>query len=118
MKVWRRSLAMKSKTGLLSMCARAGKLSMGMDMMKDACKNGNAKAVFTADDISEKSLKEDRYFCARYGVKCYALGLTMDDLATGLGKRTGILAVTDAGFAKAGAKGLEEIVTDIDEFEI
>ena len=108
----------KVKTGLLSMCRKAGKLVMGMDMVKDACALGNAKAVFTANDLSAKSLKEVRYTCARYEVKLYARGMTRDEVALGIGKRTGVLAMTDAGFAKSCAKGLTEIVVDRDEFDI
>ena len=100
------------------MCRKAGKLVMGMDMVKDACSLGNAKAVFTADDLSVKSLKEVRYTCARYEVKLYSLGMTMEEIAFGIGKRTGVLAITDAGFAKSCAKGLEEIVIDRDEFDL
>ncbi len=109
---------MKSKLGVITMCAKAGRLNIGMDMMKDACKNGNAKGVFVTTDISEKSMKEVRYFCARYDVKCWSLGMTMDELSEGLRKRTGILAVTDSGFAKSAAKGLEEISIDNEEFMI
>lgn len=107
-----------NKSGILSMSRKAGKLVMGMDMVKDACSVGNAKAVFTATDISEKSLKEVRYTCAKYDVKLYALGMNMDEVALGLGKRVGVVAMTDAGFAKSCAKGLEEVIIDKDEFGI
>lgn len=107
-----------NKSGILSMSRKAGKLVMGMDMVKDACSVGNAKAVFTAADISEKSLKEVRYTCAKYDVKLYALGMNMDEVAMGLGKRVGVVAMTDAGFAKSCAKGLEEVIIDKDEFGI
>ena len=107
-----------TKSGILSMSRKAGKLVMGMDMVKDACSVGNAKAVFTAADISEKSLKEVRYTCAKYDVKLYALGMNMDEVALGLGKRVGVVAMTDAGFAKSCAKGLEEVIIDKDEFGI
>lgn len=100
------------------MSRKAGKLVMGMDMVKDACSVGNAKAVFTAADISEKSLKEVRYTCAKYDVKLYALGMNMDEVALGLGKRVGVVAMIDAGFAKSCAKGLEEVIIDKDEFGI
>ena len=103
---------MKNKLGILTMCAKAGKLSIGMDMMKDACKNGNAKGVFAASDISPKSLKEAKYYCARYEVPLWALEMTMDELMQGLGKRVGLMAVCDSGFARACAKGLEQITTD------
>ena len=99
----------KNKTGLISMCRKAGKLVMGM---------GNARVVFVASDLSEKSLKEVRYTCAKYDAKLYALGLTMDEIALGIGKRTGVLAMTDAGFAKSCIKGLDEIAIDREEFDL
>ena len=42
--------------------------------------------------------------------------MTMDDIHFGLGKRTGVIAVCEGGFAKACAKGLEEIPIDENEF--
>ena len=62
---------MNNKIGLVTMCRKAGKLVMGMDMVKDACNTGKACAVFAA---------------------------------------------TEGGFAKACAKGLEEIPIDENEF--
>ena len=103
--------AMNNKTGLLTICAKAGKLAIGMDMAKDSCKNGNARAVFTASDLSEKSLKEMKYYCGRYGVKLYALGITMDEVGDALRKRSGIITVLDKGFAQSLAKGLDMIDT-------
>ena len=100
---------MKDKRGLLTMCMKAERMVLGMDMMKDACGSGNAFGVFTADDLSEKSLKEVRFHCGRGGVKLWALGMTMDEIGTALGKRSGIIAVTDKGFAEGLAKGLAEI---------
>ena len=66
---------------------------------------------------SEKSFKEVRYICARNSVKLYRLEMTMDDMWYGLGKRAGIIAMTDHGFAKSCAKGLEQIEADPGEFE-
>jgi len=42
--------------------------------------------------------------------------MTMDDIHFGLGKRTGVVAICEGGFAKACAKGLEEIPIDENEF--
>ena len=109
---WRASLKMNNKMGLVTMCRKAGKLALGMDMAKDACKNGAACGVFVAEDISAKSLKEVKYVCGRYGVKLWSLGLKMDDIWNDLGKRAGVMAITDSGFAKSCAKGLEALPTD------
>ena len=46
---------MNNKIGLVTMCRKAGKLVMGMDMVKDACNTGKACAVFAATDFSPVS---------------------------------------------------------------
>ena len=79
---------MNNKIGLVTMCRKAGKLVMGMDMVKDACNTGKACAVFAATDFSPKSLKEIKFNCYKNGIKLYSLGMTMDDIHFGLGKRT------------------------------
>lgn len=101
----------KNKTGLLTMCLKAGRLTLGMDQAKDNCRNGGAFAVFVSSDLSEKSLKEIKYYCGRYNVPLYALEMTMDGIGTALGKRSGIISVNDKGFAKSCAEGLERIET-------
>lgn len=105
-----------NKMGLITMCRRAGQLQMGMDMVKDSCKNKNAKGVFVAADFSTKSLKEIKFNCFRESVPLYSLGLTMDEIQSELGKRVGVMAISDKGFSKACAKGLEEISIDPNEF--
>lgn len=107
---------MSNKSGILSMCRKAGRLVMGMDMVKESCNYGEAKAVFTAVDFSEKSLKEIKFTCRKNGIKLFSLGMTMDEIGFGLGKRVGVVAITDQGFAGSCRKGLEEIVIDEDEF--
>ena len=106
-----------NKTGMITICKKAGKLAVGMDMVKKVCREDAAAAVFITTDISEKSFKEVRYICARNSVKLYRLEMTMDDMWYGLGKRAGIIAMTDHGFAKSCAKGLEQIEADPGEFE-
>ena len=76
---------MNNKIGLVTMCRKAGKLVMGMDMVKDACNTGKACAVFAATDFSPKSLKEIKFNCYKNGIKLYSLGMTMDDIHFGLG---------------------------------
>ncbi|WP_295207397.1 ribosomal L7Ae/L30e/S12e/Gadd45 family protein [Ruminococcus sp.] len=105
-----------NKMGLVTMCRKAGKLVVGMDMVKDACNTGKACGVFVASDFSAKSLKEVKFACYKNEVKLYSLGITMDEIHYDLGKRTGVIAICDGGFAKACAKGLEQIEIDENEF--
>lgn len=104
---------MNNLMGLLTMARRAGKVQMGMDMTKDAVKNGVAKAVLVANDVSEKSLKEVKYVCERYGdVKIYSMELSMDEVGYDLGKKVGIVALCDKGFAKKISTLLKMIEND------
>ncbi len=96
-------------SGLLGICRKAGKLRLGMDMAKGACESGEAAAVFAASDLSAKSLKEIKFSCGKNGVRLYALALDMQQIAAAVGKKSGIIAVTDGGFAKALAAKAEEI---------
>ena len=80
--------------GLLTIARKASKLALGMDMTKDACKSGAAKCVLVASDLSQKSLKEIKFFCEQ------------------LGKKVGIIAVLDSGFYKKARTLLNEIKAD------
>ncbi len=102
----------KGMGGLFSMCRRAGKLCMGMDMVKNACASGEACGVYVASDISEKSLKEAKYICYKNGVKLYATDMDMQQIADTVGKRSGILAVCDKGFNKKASSSFSEIPID------
>ena len=99
------------------MCRRAGKLVLGMDEVKNACRSKKAMGVIVAKDLSERSLGEIAYTCATEGVKLYRTDCTMDDIGYALGKVYGIIAVTDAGFMKSMAKKLIEIELDYSEFD-
>lgn len=98
------------------MCRRAGKLTLGMDEVKNACKSGKAYGVMVASDVSPKTLKEIKYVCATENVKLYHAGMTMDEIGSCLGKCFGIIAVTDSGFMKSMAKKLSAVETCADEF--
>ncbi len=92
--------------GTLTICKKAGKLEMGMDMLKASCKNKTAKLVLTAKDLSEKSLKEVGFICKSNKVDLFSADMTMNEIAFILRKPVGILTVCDDGFAKSIAKKL------------
>ena len=104
------------RSGLLGICRKAGRMKLGMDTAKSACDTGEAKAVFTASDLSARSLKEMRFCGAKNGVPVYRLGMTMQQIGNAVGKVTGIIAVTDQGFARSLAKDAEDVSAGIDEF--
>lgn len=84
---------------LLTIARKAGKLEIGMDTVKDACKNKKAFCVLVASDISAKSLKEIKYVCDNENIKIFSLDATINDVWSSIGKKAGILGVLDKGFA-------------------
>lgn len=85
---------------MISLSKKAGKLLVGFDRVKDASCAGKVKLLLTATDLSEKTLKSIAYLSDTENIACRVLPITMDELWYEIGQRTGILAITDAGFAK------------------
>ncbi len=95
------SLEKKRKTAdLLSICIKAGKAAKGFDSAKEAVEKGAAYAVLTACDASEKTVKEIRFVCGKYGVPVIVTELSKAETARYCGKETAALAICDEGFAK------------------
>ena len=87
--------------GTLSMCRRAGKLIGGMDEVKACCRKKEARCVLVASDFSEKSRREIAFECERSKTPLLDIPDTMFDIADAIGKRYGVMAITDKGFAEA-----------------
>ncbi len=90
---------MNNFLGTLGLCRRAGKLLYGFDSVAEEIKKPASKAagVIIAEDLSEKSKKEVRFICEKYGVPVCAPNISMSEIKQIMGKQTGILAVLDEG---------------------
>ena len=86
---------------MLGLARRAGKLSMGHDMVLDAIKKRKSKLILFSSDISERAIEEISFATDRYlkSVPCMNLGETMDEIHASLGYRAGIISVNDNNFA-------------------
>ena len=93
---------------LMSICRRAGKLTLGKDEVKGSVHSGKAYIVLVTSDLSERSLSEISRVCEEYETPIYEIPESMNDVGSALGKVYGIMSVTDAGFAKAAVKRLKE----------
>ena len=93
---------------LLGICIRAGKTVKGFDSAVEAVKNGTALCLLTASDASEKTVKEVKFYCEKYGVKSLVTEMSKADIGKLCGKETAVIAVTDKGFAD----GFEKIISD------
>ena len=87
---------------LLGFAAKAGRLFYGMDAGVSSLKKNQARLVITADNVSEKSRKEISFYATGKNVPVITLpDCDIETLSKAIGKRAGIVAVNDEGFAKA-----------------
>lgn len=86
--------------GLLTICRKAGRMTMGFDSVKESILTGKAKAVFLASDISAKTEKEVRFFAGRKAVPVYPLGASIAEIEFSVGRKAGVIGICDEGFAK------------------
>ena len=91
---------------LLGFARKAGKLAVGTAATEESIKRRKAKLVLIGADISEKSAKEIRFLCEKFGSHAATTKLGIDEITQSIGTRAGILAIEDHGFAKAIAENL------------
>lgn len=84
--------------GLLSICRKSGRMTFGFDMSKEATEKGRAELILLASDISPKTEKEVRFFAKN--TKVIKTACKIDDFFYGIGKKVGVVAVCDKGFAE------------------
>ena len=87
--------------GSLTMCRRAGRLALGFDSTKESIAEGKASLILLASDASEKTEKETRFFADKAGVPVMRTEADMNEIGWSLGKKCGVIAVCDEGFARA-----------------
>mgnify|MGYP002625075898 CR=1 FL=1 len=94
---------MNNVLSTLGLCRRAGKLIYGFDAVAGELEKPDTAVcgVILASDLSEKSKKEVRFICAKKDTEVTEITETLDDIKNVIGKRTGIIAVLDAGLYKS-----------------
>lgn len=85
---------------LLGIARRAARLSLGNDAAVESLRKGKAKLILIASDLSPRSARGIRFAAEEEEVALATADATIDEISMALGKRTGIIAVNDAGFAK------------------
>ena len=61
---------------LLSICAKAGKLTGGFDKSLTAVKEGTSSCILLAENVSAKTAKEVRFVCQKYNTPVYIADFT------------------------------------------
>lgn len=85
---------------LLSMARRAARISVGFSESKEAAIKKKAKLVVVASDISAKTEKEIRFFC-KEETAVVKIKSTIEQISAAIGRRGGVIALNDQGFADA-----------------
>lgn len=85
---------------LLGIARRAGKLDLGGEAVKQSVRRHHARLVLLASDLSQRTAEGIHAEAEKAGVRTAEIRANMDEVEAALGRRTGIIAVNDAGFAK------------------
>ncbi|NMA79571.1 MAG: 50S ribosomal protein L7 [Clostridiales bacterium] len=91
---------MSRALGLIGICKKANKLIQGFDVVVESAQNGEVSGIYLAKDISPKTQKEILFACADTNIPIVSLDITMDELGRVLGRRVGVIGITDSGLAK------------------
>lgn len=91
----------------VSLCRRAGKLTMGFEAVVESAYQGKAALVLLSSDVSEGTAKRIRRSCEDL-VPCLQMPLTQEDLSPITHRKVGVYAVTDENLAKLCAQYLEQ----------
>ncbi len=83
----------------VSLCRKAGALTMGFDAVEEAVVKGKAWIVMTASDISPKTAQRLRYAVEEL-VDVFQMPLTQQQLADITHRAVAVYAVTDRNLAK------------------
>ncbi len=83
----------------VSLCRKAGALTMGFDAVEDSVVKGKAWIVMTASDASAKTVQRLKYSVGDL-VEVITMPLTQDRLADVSRKPVAVYAVTDRNLAK------------------
>jgi ribosomal protein L7Ae-like RNA K-turn-binding protein len=87
-------------SGLLGLCRKAGKMSVGHDESKLSVRNKKASLCILASDSSERLKKEFGSLCRENGVTVISVPYTIEQFAFIIGLKAGVITVNDEGFAK------------------
>lgn len=90
------------------MAQKSGNLASGDFMVERMIKRGSVPLLFVASDVAENNLKKYNQLSETYHIPTCKL-MTKEELGRAIGKeRRVVIAVKDAGFAKALLKIIDE----------
>lgn len=98
---------------LLGFASKAGKLEYGLAKSSESVKLKKAKLLVCACDVSDKSKKEVAFISHNKNLDFVTLeDVTIEVLSVAVGRKCGVIAVCDIGFAQAISKILGGCAND------
>lgn len=88
-----------NRLGFIGICRRAGKAIFGYDKVQRELQVGSLKLVLTAADFSQKTTEKLRRICEEKSVPIIFMEDTMDEINYSVGIKSGVIGITDNGFA-------------------
>ena len=86
--------------GILGIAAKAGKIVSGFEAIEESVKKKKVNLIIVAKDTSEKTKKEMRFICDKYGITLIVFGKIKDN-SHSIGKQNrAIIGICDQGLAK------------------
>lgn len=79
----------------LSLCKRAGKLALGFDAVRETAVNKTANLLVVSEGASKNTQKELQFLADQHNIPLIQISDTLNDLWYALGKRVGVMSVTD-----------------------
>ena len=98
--------------GMISLCRRAGRLTLGMDAAAEKAWKGEARLLLLAEDLSPRSAERLTGRLPQE-LPVVTLPCTMQTISRYTGKNSGILAVCDENFAG----GIRAMMSDEEELD-
>ncbi len=88
--------------GILGICRKAGKMSIGHDAVIGSVKNGHAKLVICCADASQRLKREISDECSYMDrdVPYEEAAFDKNALSLAIGNPAAVISIDDAGFAK------------------
>lgn len=98
---------------------RAGKCVLGTEMCVENIRNGKAKLVIAASDLSDNTVKRLSDSCNYHNVELIFVGADKIELGRKLGKNNGTssAAILDDGFVNICRKIYNEVHTELTEVQ-
>lgn len=84
----------------LGLCRRAGKMTLGSDIVVDSIMSGESVLVLLASDISLNTEKQIKRNAQLSNVRLIKLKENKEEVSHAVGKFSAVISINDSGFAK------------------